>query len=85
MNQGSGKGGICVVGHFLFYILDCGSLSKPENGQVNTQPGTIYQKLASYTCNEGYDLNGTNVRECQADGFWDGTEPVCQIIGILLF
>ena len=33
--------------------------------------------MASYSCSEGYDLDGDMIRTCQANGQWDGTDPTC--------
>ncbi|KAH3700415.1 hypothetical protein DPMN_075391, partial [Dreissena polymorpha] len=57
---------------------DCGPLSSPSNGRVAV-PRTVYQSPASFTCNPGYDLIGSNVRHCAADGIWSNSTPVCQI------
>lgn len=56
---------------------DCGSLSDPENGNVNTSTGTTVGSEAVYSCNEGYDLNGPEIRSCSSDGTWSDTEPTC--------
>ena len=35
------------------------------------------EATAKYTCNTGFVLHGVEVRECQSDGVWSGSEPVC--------
>ncbi|KAL4228764.1 hypothetical protein ACF0H5_011806 [Mactra antiquata] len=60
--------------------IDCDELPKPLNGQVNTDLGTGYLDVASYTCDEGYVLSGRNIRSCELDALWDGSEPVCNLI-----
>ena len=32
----------------------------------------------SYTCNDGFELNGEDVLNCQADGTWDNPPPTCE-------
>ena len=32
----------------------------------------------SYTCNNGYKLNGSATRTCQIDGSWSDSDPVCE-------
>ena len=62
--------------------MDCGALSDPANGQVNTT-GTTFEQTATYSCNRGYNLVGGSTRTCQATGQWSGSAPTCH--GMLLF
>ena len=36
---------------------------------------------ATYSCDEGYELNGTSVLECLPSGVWNGTQLVCKDSG----
>ena len=63
--------------HFLSPVVDCGPLSDPDNGMVETPQGTTFGQEATYTCNNMYDLVGDGTRTCQADGVWSGTDPTC--------
>lgn len=56
--------------------VDCGGLPQPANGQINLS-STTYHSTASYTCTSGYNLIGTRVRTCEANGEWSGAAPVC--------
>jgi hypothetical protein len=58
--------------------IDCGELAAPDNGTVEAT-STIYGSEATYFCNEGADLLGEAVRECQATGAWSGEAPVCEL------
>ena len=60
-------------------ILDCGALSNPANGAVDTTSGTIYGEQASYSCNVGYKLVGNAQTLCKSDGNWE-TAPTCLIV-----
>ena len=74
----------CRNWHDIFLILavvDCGNLTDPLNGQVNTS-GTTFRQTATYSCNTGYNLVGDSTRTCQATGEWSGSAPSCQ--GVLL-
>ncbi len=63
---------------FLYTVaVDCGDLTDPTDGAVNTSSGTTFNMNATYSCNTGYNLNGTNTRTCQADRMWSGNEPSC--------
>ena len=33
--------------------------------------------VATYSCNEGYNLTGDEIRTCQGSGQWDGAAPNC--------
>jgi len=52
-------------------------LSSPVNGTVSLDANTVGSQ-ANYSCSEGYTLNGTTTRVCQADGQWSGSEPICE-------
>ena len=48
------------------------------NGVVSTPQGTEFISVATYTCNEGYNLVGSSNRSCEANQLWSGVEPVCE-------
>ena len=58
-------------------VVDCGSLNNITSAQVTTD-NTTFGSQANYSCSEGYLLNGTSTRVCQADGQWSGNEPTCE-------
>ena len=60
-------------------IIRCGGLSNPSNGQVSIRDNTV-GGVASYTCNSGYELIGSETRICQNDGNWSERAPICRII-----
>ncbi|XP_072107222.1 CUB and sushi domain-containing protein 1a [Mobula birostris] len=57
-------------------IILCGDLPTPPNGN---KIGTLqtYGATAIFTCNSGYTLAGSHVRECQVNGLWSGVETRC--------
>lgn len=57
--------------------VDCGDLTSPNNGFVNTS-ATTFRSQAVYGCHVGHTLQGDATRTCQEDGVWSGTEPQCQ-------
>ncbi len=61
---------------FCCLVVDCGSLTV-TNGAVNTSTGTSFNMNATYSCDFGYNLSGTNTRTCQADRMWSSSEPSC--------
>lgn len=46
---------------------------------MDTSKGVVAGAIATYSCNEGYTLNGDENRTCDVDqdGMWSGTEPSC--------
>lgn len=33
--------------------------------------------MATYSCDDGYELDGEEGRQCQIDGTWEGEPPSC--------
>lgn len=56
---------------------DCGTLAVPMNGSI-TGRETTFPNEVTFSCDEGFLLNGSTVRRCQADGSWSGTETSCE-------
>ena len=48
------------------------------NGLVDTSCGTTIGCTATYTCDTGYTLSGSQSRTCKADGNWTSSEPFCE-------
>ena len=71
--------------HCLFcYFPDCGSIASPEDGSVSYSSGnTLYESVATFSCNTGYTLSSTTTRTCQANSIWSNADPVCIINGLL--
>ena len=61
---------------FLSLAL-CPDLTAPSNGAVN-QSGNSAGDTGTFTCDEGYELVGAPVLNCQGDGTWDNPEPTCR-------
>ncbi|XP_019625813.1 PREDICTED: LOW QUALITY PROTEIN: sushi, von Willebrand factor type A, EGF and pentraxin domain-containing protein 1-like [Branchiostoma belcheri] len=56
--------------------ISCSSLPPPTNGHVTG--GVMYEDAVSFTCDEGYELLGSQTAVCQADVTWSSTTPTCQ-------
>ena len=63
---------------FVVNDINCDPLTGPDNGQVDTSNGTIVGSIATYTCDTGYALSGSQSRICGADGNWTSTVPMCK-------
>ena len=55
---------------------NCGELAL-DDGSVVYSSGTTYNSVATYSCDEGYELVGDTTRQCGADGQWTGAKPQC--------
>ncbi|XP_048671751.1 CUB and sushi domain-containing protein 2 isoform X3 [Marmota marmota marmota] len=57
-------------------ITSCGELPMPPSGhRIGTL--SVYGATAIFSCNSGYTLVGSRVRECLANGLWSGSEVRC--------
>uniref|UniRef100_A0A669CHK6 CUB and Sushi multiple domains 3 n=1 Tax=Oreochromis niloticus TaxID=8128 RepID=A0A669CHK6_ORENI len=57
-------------------VISCGELPSPANGKkIGTQ--TTFGATAIFTCDAGFMLVGSAVRECLSSGLWSGTETRC--------
>uniref|UniRef100_A0A671WNK8 CUB and Sushi multiple domains 3 n=1 Tax=Sparus aurata TaxID=8175 RepID=A0A671WNK8_SPAAU len=57
-------------------VISCGELPSPPNGKkIGTQ--TTFGATAIFTCDAGFMLVGSVVRECLSSGLWSGTETRC--------
>ena len=61
---------------FTFVARDCGNLPVPMNGSLIGNQTTFPNKLF-FICHEGFDLIGSTVRSCEANGRWSGAQPTC--------
>lgn len=61
---------------YCFQVISCGELPTPPNGnKIGTQ--TSYGSTAIFTCDSGFMLVGSAVRECLSSGLWSGSETKC--------
>ena len=56
--------------------VDCGPLDAPALGAVNLNR-TTFGSIANYSCQTGYEVNGTSTRVCGGNGEWSGSMPQC--------
>ncbi|XP_078616504.1 sushi, von Willebrand factor type A, EGF and pentraxin domain-containing protein 1-like isoform X4 [Branchiostoma floridae x Branchiostoma japonicum] len=67
--------------------IECPGLALPSDGQrvcvtSDGQQATgsfPYETTCTFTCNQGYTLQGSSVRKCLQEGKWDGTEAKCLV------
>ena len=66
-------------------LADCGPLPDPPNGQVTLMPDTLEGSTATYTCDDGFLVAGTDTRICQSNGNWSNIEPTCDVSSLFPF
>ncbi|KAF4804058.1 Sushi, von Willebrand factor type A, EGF and pentraxin domain-containing protein 1 [Turdus rufiventris] len=60
-------------------MVMCPSPQDISNGKY-TLSGTAYLSSVSYTCDNGYSLQGPSVLVCASSGNWNSTPPACNIV-----
>ena len=61
-------------------VVDCGMVTSPLNGRVSA-PGSTFEATASFMCDEGFRLKGSDVIRCLESGNWSAPAPTCDPIG----
>jgi len=66
-----------------YFAVPCRSLSDPTNGVMTCSLGDdgipSYEDTCSFTCNAGYELIGSDLRNCLSKRIWSGLESLCRI------
>ena len=67
---------ICAV------AVTCENLGALPNGSSNCSTTQMlqYQDICTFHCNDGYELQGSVIRQCEANGQWSGTSTQCNIL-----
>ena len=75
-----GDGEVCEAGACVTDgdgVAECAPVGAPENGSVDQPEPAQTGAVATFSCEEGYVLDGSTSLTCGADGAWDGEAPVC--------
>uniref|UniRef100_A0A3Q2PYT7 Sushi, von Willebrand factor type A, EGF and pentraxin domain containing 1 n=1 Tax=Fundulus heteroclitus TaxID=8078 RepID=A0A3Q2PYT7_FUNHE len=60
-------------------VIYCPALTPPENGVfVQNVCNNHFEAACGVRCQPGFELHGTGIRLCQADGSWSGTPATCR-------
>ena len=59
-----------------FLVIDCGFPGEPEDGSVDASE-TTFRSIARYSCDDGYELEGSSTRQCGSNSLWSGSVPTC--------
>ncbi|AWO97474.1 putative sushi von Willebrand factor type A EGF and pentraxin domain-containing protein 1 [Scophthalmus maximus] len=61
-------------------VVYCPALSPPQNGLfIHNVCNNHFDAACGVRCQPDFDLQGTNIRLCQADGTWSGTPASCRV------
>ena len=60
--------------------VTCPALPTPANGTKSVSRNSVGGE-ATFTCHDGYFLEGSEQLVCQEDGQWTGSVPVCTSSG----
>ena len=69
-----------VIYKLFFSIVQCPSLS---NGSLHCPNGTttgVFKDTCTFSCNGGYELQGSNSGTCLADQSWSEGDPICVVL-----
>ena len=61
-----------------FSLVSCPPLTAPDNGMIDCT-GSLFEDTCTFSCDDGYELTGSENRTCQSDQTWSGTETVCTL------
>ncbi|KAI8485711.1 hypothetical protein Bbelb_365450 [Branchiostoma belcheri] len=56
--------------------VECPLLTAPVNGVMFGS--NFYQDIIQFSCNPGYELDGSSNLACQVDASWSGSVPTCE-------
>ncbi|CAH1247746.1 SELP [Branchiostoma lanceolatum] len=65
----------CLIVHLN--AVTCPARTAPANGAVSSTAIRQYQDVVTFTCNQCYNLAGSNRITCQANGAWSANPPTC--------
>lgn len=71
---------IIICHELMVYVgVVCPTLDDPNDGRVVLSGSSAtFMSNATYSCNERFILiGGDDVRTCQANRTWSGSEPTC--------
>ena len=78
----------CSLSPITPLAILCPVLPGIDNGFITYSPDTVANfdqgTVATYMCNQGFNLQGDRERVCQINGTFSGIEPLCTIIRELI-
>ena len=62
----------------FFPVVDCGDPITLVHSQLSNVTGTSVGNTATYTCDEGFEVEGAIVSICESNGQWSDPDFECQ-------
>jgi len=56
--------------------VSCPLLTAPDNGTIDCT-GLLFEDTCTFSCDDGYELTGSENRTCQNDQTWSGIKSMC--------
>jgi len=56
--------------------VPCPPLTAPNNGMINC-PGNMFEDTCTFSCDQGYELSGSETWTCQSNTTWNGSDVMC--------
>ena len=83
MLMSTGDNCVQLVCMNLIHTVTCDKLLAPSNGSINCSSNNQtlrFKDYCTFQCNDGYELQGSEVRQCEASGEWNGSRTQCNIL-----
>ncbi|XP_026693209.2 sushi, von Willebrand factor type A, EGF and pentraxin domain-containing protein 1-like isoform X5 [Ciona intestinalis] len=61
-------------------LVTCTDLNDLQNGEMTCTDSNNFWSDCTFSCNDGYNLVGSNVRTCRADHAWTGNAALCVLV-----
>lgn len=74
-------------GDFLYIFLEqkCEEIFSPINGEMTCTVGMSTGSVCSFSCEDGFKLNGKDAVVCQNSLTWTFSAPVCESMFVFIF
>ena len=67
-----------------FLGVTCFSLNSIENGRLDLSDEFFVGSMATYSCDEGYEIVGILTQTCQTSRQWTSSQPYCRSMCVLI-
>ena len=67
---------------YILHTVNCEDLETPSNGSINCSSNNQplqYQDICTFQCDDGYELQGSEISQCEASGEWNSSRTQCNI------